>query len=57
MVGLSCGTNALPCGTWNLSSPARDQTRAPPVLGAWSLSHWTTREIPPFNLSLMSGQN
>ena len=27
------------------SSLTRDQTR-PPALGAWSLSHWTTREVP-----------
>ena len=28
------------------SSLMRDRTW-PPALGAWSLSHWTTREIPP----------
>ena len=27
------------------SSPTRDGTR-PPALGAWDLSHWTTREVP-----------
>ena len=32
-------------GMQDLSSPARDQTRAPAV-GAWSLNHWTTREVP-----------
>ena len=44
----------LRCSTWNLwsllwhmgsSSPARDRTQAT-VLGAWSLSHWTAREVP-----------
>ena len=25
----------------------RDQTHAPSTLGAWSLNHWTARELPP----------
>ena len=29
---------------WDLNSPTRDQTHAP-VLGAWNLNHWTTREV------------
>ena len=42
----------LCCGMWNLelqhvgsSSPTGIEPR-PPALGAWSLSHWTTREVP-----------
>ena len=35
------------------SSPTGDQTQ-PPALGAWSLTHWATREVPgkSFKLSL-----
>ena len=29
---------------WNLSSPDQDRTHAVQV---WSLSHWSTREVPP----------
>ena len=32
-------------GMWDLSSPAREQTCVS-TLGAWSLNHWTTREVP-----------
>ena len=28
------------------SSLTRDGTLGPPVSGVWSLSHWTTREVP-----------
>ena len=34
----------LPCGTWGLSSPIRDQTSVP-CIGRWILNHWTTREV------------
>ncbi|KAM9046221.1 uncharacterized protein AAG666_006038 [Megaptera novaeangliae] len=33
-------------GTWDLSSPTKDQTRTP-CTGRRSLNHWTTREVPP----------
>ena len=33
------------CGMWDLSSPPRDLTCAP-VGEAWSLNHWTSREVP-----------
>ena len=37
MLGLSCG----------ICSQSPDQVEpGPPVLGAWNLSHWTTREVP-----------
>ena len=36
---------ATPGGMWDLSSPARDWTHAP-CIGALSLNHWTTREVP-----------
>ena len=46
-LGLSSGTLEPPgllayVGSRSLS---RDQTQAP-ALGAWSLSHWTIREVP-----------
>ena len=41
---------ATPCSMWDLSSLTRDQTCAPPALGAWSLNHLTAREAP--NLSI-----
>ena len=36
---------------WDLSSLTRDQIRVlqDPALEAWSLNHWTTREVPPVN--------
>lgn len=36
----------LSCGMQDLSSWTRTEAR-PPALGAQSLSHWTTREVPP----------
>ena len=46
MQTLSCGMKTLSCGMHaGCSSPTRDQT-GPPALGAWSLAHWTTREVP-----------
>ena len=39
--GFSCSS----CGTWDLSSPTRDQTCIP-CIGRWILNHWTTREVP-----------
>ena len=34
------------------SSPTRDQTQVPPVLGVQTPSHWTTREVPKTPLFL-----
>ena len=35
----------LICGMWNLFSEPRIE-HGPPALEAWSLSHWTTGEVP-----------
>ena len=35
----------LLCGTWDLSSPTRDQTHVP-CIGRQILNHWTTSEVP-----------
>ena len=40
----SCGLWTLSCGMWGLvPGPGIELGR--PALGAWSLSHWTTREV------------
>ena len=45
-LGFSCGMRDLCCGMHaGSSSPTRDGIQAP-ALGAWSLTHWTTREVP-----------
>ena len=46
----SCGMQALSCGMWDLVLPPGIDP-GPPALGAWSLSHWTTREISALLLS------
>ena len=48
-LGLSCDTWDRPSLLQRVgsSSLARMEPR-PPALGAWSLSHWTTRNIPAF---------
>ena len=52
--GLSHGTRDLSCGMHaGSSSLTRDQTQAP-ALGVWSLTHWTTREVPELHF-LMGG--
>ena len=43
-LGLSCGTQDLSCDMWDLV-PWPGMKPRPPALGAWSLSHWTTREV------------
>ena len=45
----SCGMWTLSCGMWDLV-PWPGIKPGPPALGAWSLSHWTTREVPAFFL-------
>ena len=40
----SCGMQTLSCSTWDLV-PRSGVEPSPPALGAWCLSHWTTREI------------
>ena len=41
----SSGTPAPSQGMWDLL-PCPGIERGPPALGAWSLSHWTTWEVP-----------
>ena len=41
----SCGMQTLNCGMWDLV-PWSGIELGPPTLGARSLSHWTTREVP-----------
>ena len=38
-------TSGLSCGMWDLA-PAPQIEPRPTALGTWSLSHWTTREVP-----------
>ena len=47
MPGLSCGNQDLQSSLRHAgsSSLTRDQIRAP-CIGVWSLSHWTSREVP-----------
>ena len=67
MLGLSCGMWDLCCHMRTLRCDMRDLVPRPAIeprpsaLGAWSLTHWTTREVPfcilfsPFGfLELMS---
>ena len=42
--GLSWGMRTLSCGMWDLVPWPGIEPRHP-ALGAWSLSHWTTREV------------
>ena len=39
----------LGCGMWDLVSRPTIESR-PPALGTQSLSHWTTKEVPPCGL-------
>ena len=41
----SCSVWILSCGMWDLVSWLGIEPQ-PPALGAWNLSHWTTREVP-----------
>ena len=50
VLGLSCSTQGLQLQYVGLNSLASDRTGAP-VLGAETLSHWTTREVPKIFLS------
>ena len=44
----SYGVRLLSCGMWDLA-PSTGIKSEPPALGAWSLSHWTTREVLRIN--------
>ena len=43
--GLSCSMQTLSCSIWDLVLRPGIEPR-PPALGAQSLSHWATREVP-----------
>ena len=47
----SCNMHSLSCSMWHLASWPGIKPR-PPALGAWSLSHSTTREVPHNSLLL-----
>ena len=53
MPSLSGGMQTLSGGMWDLV-PWPGIEPEPPALGAWSLSHWTTREVP--ELHTLKGQ-
>ena len=67
--GLSCSTQDLCCSMRDLlvvacrllscgmhvgSVPLLGIEPKPPTLGAWSLTHWTTREVPPLGFGTSS---
>ena len=41
---VACGLFIVAC-IWDLG-PRPEIEPGPPVLGTWSLTHWTTREVP-----------
>ena len=41
----SCGIQTFSCGIWD-PVPQPGIEPGPPALEAWSLSHWTTMEVP-----------
>ena len=43
---LSCGMLTLGCSTWALFPLTGSNLGPLPALGVWSLSHWTTRQVP-----------
>ena len=43
--GLGCGMQTSSCSLWYLV-PQPGIKIGSPVLGPWSLSHWTTKEVP-----------
>ena len=45
----SCIIWTLSCSMWDLV-PQPGREARPPVLGAWSLSHWTTKKVPKSSL-------
>ena len=51
VLGLSCHTQIFSCDVWYLV-PWPGIKPGPPALGAWSFSHWTTREVPQISFDL-----
>ena len=52
----SCGMWTLSCIMWGLVPWPRTEP-GPLALGAWSLSHWTTREVPEPRLLFYCGES
>ena len=52
-LGLSCGLQTLTCSMWDLVSWLGFEPR-PPALGTWSLSYWTTEEVPLHDFSWLT---
>ena len=50
-LGISCSMQTLNCSMWNLV-PWSGKEPGLPALGAWKLSHWTTREVTPMILRM-----
>ena len=48
MQDLECGIQTLSCAMWDLVPLPVIEPRPLPALGAQSLSHWTTGEVPGF---------
>ena len=46
---MACELLVTAC-VWDLVPRPGIEPRPPPALGAWSLTHWTTREVPGFTL-------
>ena len=44
--GLHCSTWASLVAACGILVPQPGMEPGPPALGAWSLNHWTTREVP-----------
>ena len=51
--GITCGFRTLSCGMWDLV-PCPGIKSGPPALGEWSVSLWTTWEIPKESGFLMT---
>ena len=51
----SCGMPMFSYGIWDLIPQPGIEPR-PPALGAWSLSRWTTREVPRKDLDRLENR-
>ena len=55
--GHSCGMQDLQSLSWCLKFGSLKGIKpGPPALGAWNLSHWTTREVPPVSFATKTQQ-
>ena len=46
---------SLSCSIWDVVPQPGNELR-PPALGAWSLSHWTTKKVPAYFLKACAGE-